>query len=129
MVMETRRHTKYDDLQKKLDIFKQCKENLSKEDLQGRYNKAYRQLKTEISELLKEMVLAELQKIHFSKHNVLSHQKEINDCFEIFRIRILESARTQFSVDAIMDIWGEFQLKMMNEYGAIIDVSDILKDD
>lgn len=126
MVMETKK-TRYDELQKKLDIFRQCRETLSKEDLQGRYRKAYTQLKSEISDLLKEMVETELRKIRLNKSYYMAHQEELNNCYLPFNERILKSVRTQYSVDAIMDIWKEFQLKMLNEYGASIDVTDIIQ--
>lgn len=123
MVMEK---TRYDALQNKLNILKKNREILSEEELQGRYAKSYNRLKSEIYNLLHEMQAEELAKIHLPKNVLSDKEQEIKDCYIPYLNRFKDVAFSQYDVKAIMNIWEEFQLKMINEFGATIDISYLM---
>lgn len=116
----------YDVLQNKLITLKKNKEILSEEELQGRYAKSYNRLKSEIYNLLNEMQAEELAKIHLPKKVLADKAQEIKDCYIPYLERLMHVAFSQYDVKAIMNIWEEFQIMMINEFGATIDISYLM---
>lgn len=121
MVMEEQ-NTKYGTLQKKLDVLRKNREVLTEEELETRYATAYRRLKTEISDLLREMQTTELSHIRLSKELPVSQVQEIKECFTPYWERIVDTAFTQYDVNEIMTIWTEFRVVMVSNFGATIDL-------
>lgn len=125
MIMEKtmeKTREEYAELQKKLNILKRNRENLSYDELRGKYGKAYKRLLSEITDLLNDMQQKELAKIRVPKNVFVDKMQEINDLYVPFATRIKNTANSQYSVDEIMKIWGEFQAQMIEKYNASVTI-------
>lgn len=109
-------------LQQKLNILRRNRETLTSEELRGRYGNAYKRLKSEITDLLNEMQQRELAKIRVPKSIFDNKIQEINDLYVSFATRIKNIANSQYSVDEMMEVWGEFQALMIEKYNARVTI-------
>lgn len=126
-MVKGRKDAKYEALQTKLNMLKGNREILSREALNSpRYRKAYSSLKSEINTLIYYMRDTELSRIRVSGY-VIEHRKdEFVETFRPYWKRICHAAYGRYSVDEMIEIWDEYQMKAISEFGAIVDLSYLI---
>lgn len=120
---------KRESLEKDINTMDRCMRELSREDLNGKYQKAFRKLRAKIREEVNETVLMWLtDPVVLSRELTPEEQEQLQSVVDGYRKRIQEQIYKKRSANGFYEVLSNAQsavFEYIKEHGGIIDTDKI----
>ena len=121
--------TKGDSLEKNISIFDRCMKGISREDLNGKYQKSFRELRKKILEEVNETVLMWLaDPVVLSRELTPEEQQTMQSIVDGYRKQLQQQIYEKRDANGFYEVLGNAQSALFDyikEHGGIIDTDKI----
>lgn len=121
--------TKGNSLEKNISIFDRCMKEISREDLNGKYQKSFRELRKKILEEVNETVLMWLaDPVVLSRELTPEEQQTLQSTVDEYRKQLQQEIYEKRDTNGFYEVLGNAQSALFDyikEHGGIIDTDKI----